>query len=523
MSLDATRVCRDLERAEGDALEYDEIAYFRANSRAWKLLRADTSPLVLAVLGTIFIVENVRTISETDLVSRVDDALYLLNQSARVSSDDGPTVVDVHVGDDWAATYPRSAREYVDTWSSAGNGWLRKFYPDGAREAHYDATMELEKAYTFVTGLPSRSFVGTQSRLQTIVELLREIVAGADADPNAQLAELRRRRDVLDAEIARAESGELSPLDPVALRDRYQHLAATARELLSDFRAVEENFRALDRSVRADIASWDGSKGELLDQIVGDRHAISDSDQGRSFQAFHDFLLSPASRDELGDLLDRLVATEAVTADKALAHIHYDWLDAAERTQQTVRQLSEQLRRFLDDKVWLENRRVVELLRSIERSALAVRDVQTDAPGMDLAASAPSIRLPFERPLYAAATFTGVDSSIGTGDAGEADTPALEALFEQVYVDPARLTQTVRHALRGHEQVSLAEVLASNPPTQGVAELVAYLGLAEEDFEVVIDESSSVEITVDDAEGGRRAVRMPAVHIVRALSMRGTP
>jgi Protein of unknown function (DUF3375) len=56
-----------------------------------------------------------------------------------------------------------------------------------------------------------------------------------------------------------------------------------------------------------------------------------------------------------------------------MRRIHYDWLDAGEQTQQTVRTLSDQLRRFLDDQAWLENRRVMDLLRSIEANALRVR------------------------------------------------------------------------------------------------------------------------------------------------------
>ena len=85
-------------------------------------------------------------------------------------------------------------------------------------------------------------------------------------------------------------------LDVSAQRDRYQQFAATARELLSDFREVEANFRALDRDLRERIAAWTGSKGELLDEVLGSRESIADSDQGRSFQAFYDFLLSPAGR-----------------------------------------------------------------------------------------------------------------------------------------------------------------------------------------------------------------------------------
>ena len=102
---------------------------------------------------------------------------------------------------------------------------------------------------------------------------------------------------------------------------------------------------------------------------------IADSDQGRSFQAFYDLLLSPARQRELTELLERVHRLDLVEhGDARLRYIHHDWLDAGERTQATVRQLSEQLRRFLDDQVWLENRRVMELLRSIESRSLALRD-----------------------------------------------------------------------------------------------------------------------------------------------------
>ena len=50
--------------------------------------------------------------------------------------------------------------------------------------------------------LKTRPFVATESRLHTAVELFRQIVHGTDTDPQRRLAELRRRRDEIDAEIA---------------------------------------------------------------------------------------------------------------------------------------------------------------------------------------------------------------------------------------------------------------------------------------------------------------------------------
>lgn len=364
-----------------------------------------------------------------------------------------------------------------------------------------------------MTGLRERSFVGTESRLHTVVELLRQIVYGAEMDPDARLAELRRRRDEIDAQIAAVERGEVSVLDDAGIRDRYQQFSGTARDLLKDFREVEDNFRALDRQVRERIAGWSGAKGELLDEIMGDRASIADSDQGRSFQAFYDFLLSRQRQEELSDLLDRVEQVEAIDEpDTRVRMIHYDWLDAAERTQQTVRLLSEQLRRFLDDQVWLENRRVMDILRCIEGRALAVRELPKPSLTMSLDTPSPEIRLPMERPLYTPAAGTTLQSADITDADDEVDTTPL---FQQVYVDPARLAGNVRSTLRGRDQVSLRDMVEGRPVEQGLAEVVGYLALAEEDIAVVVDEEHEEQIEYVDTAGRPRTVIMPRVSYVR--------
>lgn len=483
------------------SVDFERIVALRQHSAAWRLMRAESAPMVLAVLGRIFIDDNHRTLTESRLVSMVDELLRAVNERA---------------GGEHAA-YPRTAKEYVDTWASPDVGLLRKFYPDGQAEAAYDATSDVERAYRWVAELEKRAFVGTESRLQTVVELLRQIVHGADANPDARIEQLRRRRAELDVEIARAEAGHSPPLDASALRDRLQHVERTARELLSDFREVEDNFRALDRGARELIAGWDGGKGELLDLLVGDRHAIVASDQGRSFQAFHDFLLSRRRQDELSELLDTLSTIPDLRVDPRLQHIDDDWLVAAERTQQMVRQISEQLRRFLDDKVWLENRRVMDLLRSIERTALTVRAAASSGastPFTELDAMAPRLTLPMERPLYVPPSADAL-SAPGplTDEPEELDSTTL---FDQTFVDQARITHTLRDALRQRSQVDLASHLREHPPTLGLAEIVAHLGLTEEDIDVVIDEGSRVTIPYAAHDGSPRRVTLGQVTFVRA-------
>ncbi len=409
-------------------MEFEEISALRKHSAAWKLLCAGHAPLILAFCDKVFVAGNVRSISASDLVSRLDDELYALNE---------------RLG---GQAYPRPAKAYLDDWAAPEAGWLRKYYPEGSDEPHFDATPAVEKALSWVKSLQARSFVGTESRLNTIFILLRQMVFGTETDPEVRLAELRRRREEIDEEIARAADGEVEVLDITALRDRYQQFAATARELLSDFREVEANFRALDRDLRERVAAWSGSKGELLDQVLGSRETIADSDQGRSFQAFYDFLLSPSRQEELTGLLERVQALDEIAeSDARMRHIHYDWLDAGERTQATVRMLSEQLRRFLDDQAWLENRRVMDILRSIESNALRLRDQHGVSLTTEIDGTSPAIALPMERPLYTPMAKAPIDSSSIQAGQGGFDAPSL---FEQVHVDPARLSIGVRRALQ---------------------------------------------------------------------------
>ncbi len=477
---------------------FDEIAWLRDNSPAWRLLRADNAPLVLSFLHRVFVTDNVRSISATQLASRLDDELYALNQ--RDSERGG-------------RTFPKQAKAYLDDWAAAEAGWLRKYYPEGTDEPHYDATPAVEKALHWIQSLHEREFVGTESRLKVIFDLLRQIVFGTEADPEQRLAELRRQRQDIDEQIARVQAGDMPMLQETGVRERYQQFAATARELLADFREVEENFRKLDRQLREKIAGWHGGKGELLDDVLGSRESIAGSAQGESFQAFYGFLLSQARQEELSGLLDRVHSLAGITErDARLGHIHYDWLDAAERTQATVRQLSEQLRRFLDDQVWFENRRVIDILRGIEARALRLRDIRNVPVTTELDATAPAIRLPLERPLYAPVKKARITSD-HVRDADEETDPA--ALFEQVYVDPEPLRGGVRQALRSQPQVGLAELVARYPLTQGTAELVTYLALQDEAFAVVYDEQHREQITWSQADGRQRTATLPRVTFAR--------
>lgn len=458
-------------------LDYETLDLLHQNHPAWRLLRADNVALVVSFLQRVFIVPNRRIISQADLAEALDDELFALR---------------LRLG---AQAYSKAAIEYLNDWAAPAQGWLRKFYPQGSDEPHFDLTSSTEKVIVWLETLNQRSFVGTESRLLTLFDLLKQLNEGSESNPAIRLAALQKRRDEIDAEMKHVLAGEIPLLSDTAIKDRFQQITQLARTLLADFREVEQNFRNLDRNARERIALWNGARGDLLEEIMGARDAIANSDQGRSFRAFWDFLMSFDRQEEFSALLQRsltLAPVMELQPDSRFRRIHHDWLVAGELTQRMVAQLSQQLRRFLDDRAWLENRRIMEILHSIESQALALQAEPMPENFMEIAATAASIALPMERPLYTPPLRTKITQTMIEAGDSEGDETAL---YSQITVDEVLLASHIRQSLHTRPQVSLAELCQLNPLRHGLAELVAYLHLASDEFKSMIDEDNLDTVT----------------------------
>jgi len=166
------------------------------------------------------------------------------------------------------------------------------------------------------------------------------------------------------------------------------------------------------------------------------------------------------------------------------------------------------LRRFLDDQAWLENRRIMELIRSLERKAVSVRKNPPRQSGMSLDMPVPELNLVMDRPLFSPPLRPEIHDEVKLADDGLIDT---DALFDQAHVDRQALEAGIRRALQDRDQISLAELLEVQPLEQGLAELVTYLAIAAEDGAGLIDDSKIQTVTWHQADGRQRQARMPLV------------
>ncbi len=475
-------------------MDHDTLDRLRQTHAAWRLLAADHAPLVLSFLALAFIQPNRRAIPAPELMAHLDTYLAQLSETHGTER------------------YPKSARQYLEDWAAPERAYLRKYYPKSGEDAEFDLTPAAEKAIEWIQGLRPQQFVGTESRLLTLFQLLRDLATGAQDDPAVRIRELERRRAELEREIERVRSGQAGPLDATQVKERYLQVEDTARHLLGDFRQVEENFRELDAQTRERVATSTQAKGALLEEIFGETDHIRRSDQGKSFDAFWEFLMSPARQDELQAWLRRvheLPAVRELSHEEFVRGIPFLLLDAGEKVHATLAQLVEQLRRFVDDQAHLENRRILDLIREIEAHAIRIKADPPQGPGFTLLdATVPEFHLPMCRSLYRPPRnpVLGLEAI----EEGVAELN-LAALFEQTVVDEKLLRGHVAELLRSRSQVTLAEVTSAFPPEQGLAEVVAYLRIAGDEGAAVDESVTETVVIPPTGERAEKRVRLPRV------------
>jgi hypothetical protein len=498
-------------------IDLELLLQLRRESRSWQLLRAAQAPFILCFLQKAFTDSGRGSAPESELISIMQNLLFKardLLDEGRIAQEDFDNCLPS--GD------PQKLGHYLTDWTD--RFWLSSSMPEGSDEPWYDLTPDAQTALNFVQSLQAYSFVGTESKFLILLDLLKQLNLGTIAKPDEYLKDLKAQRKELDRRIAEAEKGLVPRLDERQVKERFQQFSMLARSLLSDFRTVEYNMRGMYRKRRIDITQWSKSKGELIGKIFGESASIEKSDQGRSVQAFSDLLLNPQLRAQLSGALDTLYelpAVRKVGVDHNLRRLYPTLLDDKDHIQATIALLSKQLRRFIDDRTFLENARLSELISEFSKQAVAVaadKDARKQAPDdfFELELPQAQLNLPLERPMFSPRELISYDSAdLKQGQSGEHDADILTGLE---FVDTARLRHNINTVLNEKPKATLCEILERFPLELGLEEVLAYLQLAFDEYVADTDEGRTDEITWN--EFGRGGPESAQGAVLRRLRLK---
>lgn len=466
-------------------MDYEQIKYELENSPILRLLRSHNAALILSFLYKQFKVSQLVSVEQLELETKLGDCLEFLQEV-------------------YPDLYPRSPKEYLREWCD--NQLLRKTF-DSSDEPIFTLTPAAEKAIAWLEDLQQRDeFVGTESRFLQIFSLLKEIRDRSTTDVETRIAQLEQDRDRIQQEIDQIrKTGAVELYNHTQLQERFLLANQVTRQLIADFKDIEQNFRILTRTIQSAQLQQDARKGAVVSQVLDADQELKESDQGRSFYAFWNFLMSTSMRQELKSLIQTVYTLEEIqplTQEYGLLRrIERSLIDAGEYIVQSNHRLTEKLRQMLDERNLMENRRVTELITDVQRLALQVADYAPAELDFWLLEGEPAVNLVMERPLH---PLEESETPTFLLDFSNLPEVTLEEeiieLYQQFYVDEDLLAQRIARSLEHRSTIFLTELIQLYPVIQGLPEVVAYLAIATQSDRHSINTSTIESIMISSLE-----------------------
>lgn len=448
-----------------------EVDWILENNKTIKLFKKDNASLIITFLYHSFKVKNKSSYLSNDLISNLSDYLFKINNDNDNDKD----------------RFPMEAKVYLDNW--AKDDFLRQTYIK--EDAVFELTPATEKALNWLTELNKPEFVGAESRLLQIFNLLRELSIKSSDDIELRKSELLKEKAKIEDELLKIQSGEYEKFDERLIKEKFSLLEESVGKLLSDFRQIEENFRGLNTKAREDQIKKNLTKGKYLKELFMNQDMIMNTPQGKSFEAFYEFLMNPKKQGELDELVDNILSLDELKDFKnnnQIGMLKENLVDSGDKVNKTTRSLSEQLRRFLDSTSFQESKRVLEIINEIEVVSISIKNNPPTEKDFTLIDDKPKLHFPMEFELFS--KDRKVKFNIGNIEASD-ETFEVEALFKQQYINPEVLKERIDSLLKNKKQITLKEIVEEIPIEKGLAEIIAYFSIAtnkEKNLKAVINE-----------------------------------
>lgn len=483
-------------------MTFEEILSHFKTAKPLQLIRAKNAPFIISFFYKVFSDANVTTISNSELRSKLEGYMEELSYEEKDDELDSETLFD-----DFSV---RSA-QYIDKWSNSG--FLSKYPNDDGEDLH-ELTPDTKKVLKWLGDLEKRGHIGTNSKFRDIFFKLQKMIELTNEDVETRIEELNKKKWEIENEINLLKNGKKPSLfDETDIKEQFYDLNKMARELLSDFSEVEQNFEQIRKDIQRKYTEKDIAKGTLLVFALDALDEIDQKPQGKSFKAFWEFLMDEKRQQEFTQLTERLYQllnehSIDYNNDRFLKHLKRYLHVSGRKVIDSNRKLSEKISRVLSEKNMLERRRAMELIGEIRQMAYSLIDTKIKEDDFISIEDEPYINL-FDRwePGEEKDDITGILFPDGSADEEDAD---FKMLFDQFTIDRKKLLQRIDVMLEEKTQVTLKEIVEEYGIENGLSEIVGYFSIATSSTHHIIIEEAKEPILI-----GQRKVNVPMVIYTR--------
>ena len=348
-------------------------------------------------------------------------------------------------------------------------------------EIYYELSSHSSKVIDWLSGLKQEEYIGTESKFKSIITQLKELVEFTNEDREKRLQWLEDKKLKIEQQIQQLQMGEdVKVFEEYEIVPRFQQINKQAKELLNDFKDVDDNFKNIIKEIYQKQIDQTLNKGSILQYTFDALDELKSSSQGKSFYAFWDFLLAREMQSELDVLINELFKTlknKNIDSEDTFLQNMVEYLyESGRRVYQTNDKMADKLSRIIRENEMSQSDIAKRIVQEIKNTLIEISKKKNKPDISLIVDDGMEISIPFDKKItfeqseYTEYVFNPKSSNLSIDDFGE-----LSKVFGNVHIDQKVLERNIREAMNEKSQISLSEVIAQYPLKQGLSEFFAYL------------------------------------------------
>lgn len=465
-------------------MDINQLVQTLNNSPSVKLLKMRSAEFFLAFVTSVF--DEQMAIGEEKLQMLLEN--WLDNQHEDIIDED----INIET---LGESNEAKAKRLIKEWTDKG---LFANYQNEDGKIIYELSSHTSKVVDWVTSLKKEEYIGTESKFKTLFSQLKDLVEFSNEDREKRLELLRQKKEDIERQIESLEMGEeIEVYENYQIEPRYNSLNKLAKELLSDFKEVDDNFKEIIKQIYKRQTDNEGKKN-ILNYIFDAYAELKDSQQGKSFYAFWEFLLSSELQkewDELTDLLYKTLDKRNIDSkDKFLKEMKKHLFDAGEKVSKTNDRMSEKLSLIIRNNGNSDTQATKQVINDIKKLLLNTTQ-NKERNNASLSYEVVELNLPLERQLNLTPKQEIEYKNVPTEASLDiTELERLDKLYNHHQIDRKILRKRIDIILRENTQTTLAEVIElNNGIEKGLSELFGYIAILKE-YKTVVSDDRKQEI-----------------------------
>lgn len=413
-------------------------------------------------------------------------------------------------------TYEQKAKKYIKQWTD--KGFLTN-YPDEQGEVFYELSVHSSKTIDWLASLKKEEFVGTESKFNNILNQLKELVEFTNEDTEKRIQLLEEKKLEIEQQIQRIKIGEdVKVFEDFEIVPRFNQINQSAKELLSDFKEVEDNFKEITKGIYQKHADGSLTKSDILEFTFDALDALKESQQGKSFYAFWSFILNPDLQNQWDNLTKELYKTleekSIPVSDQFLKGMKKHLHGSGQKVYKANDKMAEKLSRIIRENESSNFEVTKKIIQEIKKQLVEICKTKKKPEISFELETEIEINIPFERKLTTEQneTVTYTNKPI-IADDDITLSNHLGKLFSQSNIDKELLRKRIKDILKEKSQTTLLDVIENYGGLEkGLPELFGYIGIVKE-FKHSINPDKTQNIVFDIEN--KKQIRIPEIILTK--------